>query len=49
MYLTIKGSSIEAIADALSDIKMLMEDGHVHGSDEYFGEIVAWDLNTFQK
>ena len=49
MYLTVKGSSIEAIADALNDIKMLMEDGHVSGSDMYYGEVVSWDLNTFCK
>lgn len=49
MYLDIHGSSIEAIADALADIKYSIEDGNVSGSGEYFGEVVAWKLNTFQR
>lgn len=49
MYLDIRGSSIEAIADALSDIKDSIEDGHFSGSGEYYGEVVAWNLNVNQR
>lgn len=49
MYLTVKGQSIEAITDAFNDIKYSIEDGNVSGSDYYYGELVAWELNTFQR
>ena len=34
---------------AFDDIKYSIEDGNVSGSGEYFGEVVAWKLNTFQR
>ena len=49
MYLTIRGSSIEAIADALADIKYGIEDNNVSGCDYYYGELVSWELNLNQR
>jgi hypothetical protein len=49
MYLDIHASSIEALTSALDDIKYGIEDGNVSGSGEYFGEVVAWKLNIFQR
>lgn len=49
MYLDIRGSSIEAITDALDDIKFSIEDGNFSGSGEYYGEVVAWNLNVNQR
>jgi hypothetical protein len=49
MYLDIHGSSIEAIADALPDIKWSIDCGHLSGSGEYYGEVVAWNLNVNQR
>ena len=49
MYLDIHGESIDAIADALDDIKESIRDGNQFGTGEYYGEIVAWKLNVNQR
>jgi hypothetical protein len=49
MYLEIKGTDIDAIADSLDDIKESIRNGTTFGDAEYYGTIVAWKLNTFQR
>jgi hypothetical protein len=49
MYLEVKGSDIDAIADSLDDIKESIRNGTTFGDAEYYGTIVAWKLNTFQR
>lgn len=49
MYLEVKGSDLDAIADALSDIQESIRNGTVFGDEEYYGTIVAWKLNLNQR
>lgn len=49
MYLDVHGSDLDGIADALSDIAELIREGHVYGSGEYYGTVVAWKLNLNQR
>jgi hypothetical protein len=49
MYLDIHGVSVDAIADALDDIKECIRDGNLFGDGVYYGEIVAWKLNVNQR
>jgi hypothetical protein len=49
MYLDIHGDSIEAIAEALGDVKYSIENGEFCNAGVYFGECVAWKLNVNQR
>jgi len=49
MYLDIHGDSIEAIAEALDDVKYSIENGEFCNAGVYFGERVAWKLNVNQR
>jgi hypothetical protein len=48
MYLEIRGSDLDAIADALEDIRYSIVDGHLFGDGEYYGTTVSWKLNVNQ-
>jgi hypothetical protein len=49
MYLDIHGDNIEAIAEALDDIKYSIESGEFLNAGVYFGERVTWKLNVNQR
>ena len=43
------GDSIEAIAEALDDVKYSIENGEFCNAGVYFGERVTWKLNVNQR